>query len=70
MSLVESSSWGSARLERLRDVEWAARRALPHFPERLVGVALASPLSPARGDPHFGFVAGKRVSRSPVIQAR
>ena len=47
VSLVESSSWGSARVERLRDVEWAARRALPHFPERLVGVA-----------PRFAIVAG------------
>jgi SAM-dependent methyltransferase len=47
LSLVESSSWGSARVERLRDVEWAARRALPHAPDRLVGVA-----------PRFAIVAG------------
>ena len=47
LALVESSSWGSARVERLRDVEWAARRALPHLPDRLVGVA-----------PRFAIVAG------------
>jgi SAM-dependent methyltransferase len=47
VSLVESSSWGPARVERLRDVEWAARRALPRLPDRLVGVA-----------PRFAVVAG------------
>jgi SAM-dependent methyltransferase len=46
VSMVESSSWGSARVERLRDVEWAARRAL-RFADRLVGVA-----------PRFAVVAG------------
>lgn len=29
LSLLESSSWGAGRLERLRDVDWAARQALP-----------------------------------------
>lgn len=38
VSLVESSTWGPARIERLRDVEWAARRALPSLPDRLLGV--------------------------------
>ena len=45
--LVESSSWGPARAERLRDVEWATRRALPSALDRLVGVA-----------PRFAVVAG------------
>lgn len=47
VSLVESSSWGPARAERLRDVEWASRRALPSVLDRLVGVA-----------PRFAVVAG------------
>jgi SAM-dependent methyltransferase len=36
--LVERSGWGPARLERLRDVEWAQLLALP-TPGRLLGVA-------------------------------
>lgn len=36
VELVESSGWRSTRIERLRDVEWAMTRALPH-PERLLG---------------------------------
>jgi ubiquinone/menaquinone biosynthesis C-methylase UbiE len=47
VSLVESTSWGPARVERLRDVEWAARLGLPSLADRLVGVA-----------PHFAVVAG------------
>jgi ubiquinone/menaquinone biosynthesis C-methylase UbiE len=47
VSLVESTSWGPARVERLRDVEWATRQALPSWPDRLIGVA-----------PHFAVVAG------------
>ncbi len=47
VTLVESSSWGTARLERLRDVEWATREALTSPLERLVGVA-----------PRFAVVAG------------
>jgi len=39
LALVESTSWGSARIERLRDVEWASRAALPTLLDRLVGVA-------------------------------
>jgi ubiquinone/menaquinone biosynthesis C-methylase UbiE len=47
VSMTESSSWGPARVERLRDVEWATRRALPSAADRLVGVA-----------PRFAVVAG------------
>jgi ubiquinone/menaquinone biosynthesis C-methylase UbiE len=47
VSLVESTSWGAARVERLRDVEWATRQALPSLADRLIGVA-----------PHFAVVAG------------
>jgi SAM-dependent methyltransferase len=47
VTLVESSTWGAARLERLRDVEWATRQALPSPLDRLVGVA-----------PRFAVVAG------------
>ncbi len=47
LALVESSSWGAARLERLRDVEWATRLALPSAIDRLVGVP-----------PRFAVVAG------------
>ncbi|MGO9457662.1 MAG: class I SAM-dependent methyltransferase [Acidimicrobiales bacterium] len=35
--LAASAGWAEPRLERLRDVEWAERTALP-LPERLVGV--------------------------------
>jgi SAM-dependent methyltransferase len=45
--LVGSSSWGPARAERLRDVEWATRRALPSALDRLLGVP-----------PRFAVVAG------------
>ncbi len=47
VSLVESTSWGATSFERLRDVEWATRQALPSVVDRLVGVA-----------PHFAVVAG------------
>ena len=47
VTLVESSKWGAARLERLRDVEWATRQALPSPVDRLLGVA-----------PRFAVVAG------------
>ncbi len=47
VSLVESTSWGAASVERLRDVEWATKQALPSLVDRLVGVA-----------PHFAVVAG------------
>lgn len=47
VALVEASSWGYARVERLRDVDWAARQASPSLLERVVGVA-----------PHFAVVAG------------
>jgi len=38
VEVVESSRWGAARVERLRDVEWAACRALPGSVDRLIGV--------------------------------
>jgi hypothetical protein len=47
VTLVESSTWGAARLERLRDVEWATREALASPLDRVVGVA-----------PRFAVVAG------------
>jgi hypothetical protein len=47
VTLVESSTWGAARLERLWDVEWATRQALPSSLDRLIGVA-----------PRFAVVAG------------
>lgn len=47
VALVESTSWLSARVERLRDVEWASREALPSVLDRLVGVA-----------PRFAVIAG------------
>lgn len=47
-ALVESTGWGATRLERLRDVEWAARRALPSVADRLVGLA-----------PRFAVSAGR-----------
>jgi SAM-dependent methyltransferase len=37
VELVEASGWGAARLERLRDVEWARLLARPPL-ERLLGV--------------------------------
>jgi len=48
VSLVEASSWGIARIERLRDVEWATRRAFPSAADRLVGVA-----------PRFAVIGGR-----------
>ena len=47
VTLVESSTWGPARLERLRDIEWATCQALPSPLDRLVGVG-----------PRFAVVAG------------
>lgn len=47
VELVESSSWEPARLACLREVERAARRALPTAIERRIGVA-----------PRFSVVAG------------
>jgi SAM-dependent methyltransferase len=47
LGLVASSSWGAPRIERLRDVEWATRRALRTPVERLIGVA-----------PRFAVLAG------------
>lgn len=44
--MVESTAWGPARLERLRDVEWAACQRLPR-PDQPLGVP-----------PHFAVVAG------------
>jgi SAM-dependent methyltransferase len=38
VALVSATSWGAARIERLRDVEWATRRAQPTSLERLLGV--------------------------------
>ncbi len=38
VDLVESSGWGPARLERLRDIEWTRRLALSPV-DRLVGVS-------------------------------
>jgi hypothetical protein len=45
--LVESTSWGPARVERLGDVEWATREALASVAERLLGVT-----------PRFAVIAG------------
>ena len=39
VELVKSTAWGHARVERLRDVEWATRAALDSVLERLIGVA-------------------------------
>jgi 2-polyprenyl-3-methyl-5-hydroxy-6-metoxy-1,4-benzoquinol methylase len=47
VTLVEASRWGPARIERLRDVDWAARRMLPSVVDRVIGVP-----------PHFAVVAG------------
>jgi len=47
VALVESTSWGSARIERLRDVEWATREALGSVVDRVVGVT-----------PRFALTAG------------
>ena len=45
--LVESTAWGATRVERLRDVEWATREALPSVADRLLGVT-----------PRFAVTAG------------
>jgi len=45
--LVESTTWGPARVERLGDVEWATREALASVAERLLGVT-----------PRFAVIAG------------
>lgn len=45
--LVESSAWGAPRVERLADVNWAVRRALPSVVDRVIGVP-----------PRFAVVAG------------
>lgn len=47
LGLVNASSWRPGRIERLRDVEWAARRALGSPIEQLLGVT-----------PRFAVVAG------------
>jgi len=47
VALVESTSWGPARIERLRDVEWASREALPSVIDRVLGVT-----------PRFAVIAG------------
>ena len=47
VGLVESTSWGHARVERLRDVDWATREAFGSVIDRLVGVA-----------PRFAVMAG------------
>lgn len=44
--MIESTEWGPARIERLRDVEWAAHQQLPR-PDQLLGV-----------HPRFAIVAG------------
>lgn len=46
VALVEPA-WGAARIERLRDVEWATRLALPSIPDRIIGVT-----------PRFAVIAG------------
>jgi SAM-dependent methyltransferase len=38
VGLVELTSWGPARVERLRDVDWATREAFGSMLDRLVGV--------------------------------
>jgi SAM-dependent methyltransferase len=45
--LVESSAWGAPRIERLSDVNWASRQALPGAIDRAIGVT-----------PRFAVVAG------------
>jgi SAM-dependent methyltransferase len=47
VELVESSGWGSTRIERLRDVEWAMTMALPN-PDRLLGATA----------PYYAVLAG------------
>jgi SAM-dependent methyltransferase len=47
VELAESGGWPSTRIERLRDVEWAATRALA-LPDRLLGATA----------PYYAVVAG------------
>jgi SAM-dependent methyltransferase len=47
VGLVESTAWGPARVERLRDVEWATSEALGSAIDRLLGVT-----------PRFAVTAG------------
>lgn len=47
VDLVESTDWGPARVERLRDVEWATREAMVSPVDRLLGVT-----------PRFAVTAG------------
>jgi len=47
VALVASSPWGAARIERLRDVEWAASRSLRSVADRMMGVP-----------PRFAITAG------------
>jgi len=47
LTMVERSNWGAPRIERLPDLDWAARRAMPSMIDRLIG-----PL------PNFAVTAG------------
>lgn len=47
VALVAASSWGAPRIERLRDVDWAIRHALPSPVDRAIGVT-----------PRFAVTAG------------
>lgn len=38
LALVAASSWGTPRIERLRDIDWATRQALPRVLDRAIGV--------------------------------
>lgn len=38
VKLVESSTWGAPRIERLTDINWAIRQALPTTIDRAIGV--------------------------------
>jgi len=37
LTMVEGSDWGAPRIERLPDLDWAARRAMPSMIDRLIG---------------------------------
>jgi SAM-dependent methyltransferase len=56
VALVEASSWGTARLIRLRDVEWAERLAMP-APEQLLGA-----------NPRFSITAGRPATLHPTAR--
>lgn len=47
IDLVDGAGWGAPRVERLLDLDWAARRAAPTLLDRLVGAP-----------PRFAVVAG------------